>query len=100
MSDRTYTLDEAQRLLGERECERRGHDYELILDMTANAPRHVQCNRCGRSWGTVEYWSTSAAEPEPAPAPPPNLAIPEPRTPPCFAFAWRTLKSLFARNDA
>jgi hypothetical protein len=49
-----YTLAEAKLELARKECEQYGHDYEVVVLIGQNAPRHVLCRRCGRSWGIQE----------------------------------------------
>lgn len=50
MTDRRYTLGEAQALLSRRECLIHGHDFDVIVTTGSGAPTSVLCSRCGESW--------------------------------------------------
>ena len=52
MSDRTYTLAEAQRELALRECARHGHTWTIHQNI-ASGPLRISCDRCGWSGGVT-----------------------------------------------
>jgi len=45
----TYTLEEARVILREEECNRRGHDFEVVQNGKGE-PSSILCARCGRLW--------------------------------------------------
>jgi len=49
MTERLYTLAEAQRQLDRAQCMTTGHDFDVIADMSGQ-PARVACGRCGDSW--------------------------------------------------
>jgi hypothetical protein len=44
-----YTLEEARRVLTERECGTRGHVFDVHVRASGD-PTLVLCSRCGQSW--------------------------------------------------
>lgn len=45
-----YSLNEAERLLAERECAMHGHDFEHVVDAMTQEPSILVCARCRRTW--------------------------------------------------
>lgn len=60
--ERLFTLPEAHRELGRRECASRGHDYNIILAADNNSPVIIRCRRCGRGWDVSERNETISEE--------------------------------------
>lgn len=49
-SEKLYTLEEAQRILDERECDIGGHNFYQILGGGSPDPIFLSCYRCGKGW--------------------------------------------------
>ena len=48
--ERLYTLVQAQFELKKQECDRQGHDFNIILTLGTTSPQFITCLRCGESW--------------------------------------------------
>lgn len=59
MTEPTYTLDQAARILRERECAMHGHDWEIIMDGMGQ-PLTILCGRCSVSWAVVKKYPMDA----------------------------------------
>ena len=51
MDEKTYTLDEARRVMRIQECRDHGHSWDVVENWTAG-PMRLTCGTCGWS-GTV-----------------------------------------------
>lgn len=43
-----YTLEEAQKIINERNCKLLGHEYEIVI--SDYEPVRMICTRCERAW--------------------------------------------------
>lgn len=54
MSEQRYTLEEAERVLKERECRWHGHDLTFLSTFVTPNPYRVFCGNCNKSWTVIE----------------------------------------------
>lgn len=49
MEEERYTLEEAAKVIAERECETFGHSWDVIQEVGSHTPTAIVCTRCTRT---------------------------------------------------